>query len=88
MAADFELMLRFMEINKVTAEYIPNVLTRMRVGGHSQNIINIISGAKSIKKAFNKNKIKINTARYFLNRYASKVKEIFRARLSFGRKIE
>jgi len=87
-AADFELMLRFMEINKVTAEYIPNVLTRMRVGGHSQNIINIISGAKSIKKAFNKNKIKINTARYFLNRYASKVKEIFRARLSFGRKIE
>ena len=86
-AADFELMLRFLEINKVKAEYIPRVLTRMRVGGHSQNIKNIISGAKSIKKAFHKYKIKINTARYFLIRYASKLEELFRARLIFGRKI-
>jgi len=86
-AADFELMLRFMEVNKVKTEYIPIVLTRMRVGGHSQSIKNIISGAKSIKKAFYKHKIKINTARYFLNRYASKLIELFRARLRFGRKI-
>ena len=85
-AADFELMLRFMEINKVKVEYIPSVLTRMRVGGHSQNIKNVIRGAKSIKQAFHKNKIKINTTRYFLSRYGSKVKEILSAKLRSGRK--
>ena len=41
-SADFELMLRFMEKNKVSSSYINKTLTRMRVGGHSQNIKNIL----------------------------------------------
>lgn len=81
-SADFELMLRFMETNKVKAQYVSRVLTRMRVGGHSQSIKNILTGAQSIKKSFHKNKISINVTRYFFNRYLSKLKEIFISRLN------
>jgi glycosyltransferase len=34
-AADYELMLRFLEKNKITSHYIPDVLVKMRVGGIS-----------------------------------------------------
>jgi len=79
-SADFELMLRLMETNKVKVEYVNSVLARMRVGGHSQSIKNIIIGTQSIKKAFYKNKISINATLYFFNRYSSKVKDIFIAK--------
>ena len=79
-AADFELMLRFLEVGKIRAEHIPSVLTRQRVGGHSQSIKNIVRGAKSIKKAFQKNKIEINTARFFLYRYGAKLREVLNAK--------
>ena len=79
-AADFEFMLRLLEIKRLKSEYIPRVLTRMRVGGHSQKIKSIITGAKSIKKAFHKNEIEINIIRYFLYRYGSKLREIIKAK--------
>lgn len=34
-AADYELMLRFIEKNKITTHYIPEVLVKMRTGGKS-----------------------------------------------------
>ena len=33
LAADFELMLRFLEVHRVRARYIPRVLVKMRLGG-------------------------------------------------------
>lgn len=42
-AADYELMLRFLEINNVTTHYIPSVLIRMKLGGTSnKNLKNIV----------------------------------------------
>ena len=42
-AADYELILRFLGKQKITTHYIPNVLIKMRLGGISNgNIINII----------------------------------------------
>ena len=80
-SADFELMLRFMERYKVNSSYLRRTLSRMRVGGHSQNIMNIVKGAKSINKSFKKNKIKINIPYYFLIRYTSKIREIIAGKL-------
>jgi glycosyltransferase involved in cell wall biosynthesis len=36
-AADFELMLRFIEVNRVKTFYIPHVLVKMRLGGTTNN---------------------------------------------------
>jgi glycosyltransferase involved in cell wall biosynthesis len=45
-AADFELLFRFIELNKINTTYIPSPLVKMRVGGASNN---------SIKEIFKQN---------------------------------
>jgi len=40
-AADYELMLRFLERNKISTHYIPEVLVKMRIGGKSNSLRNI-----------------------------------------------
>jgi len=42
-AADYELMLRFLEKNKISTYYIPEVLVKMRLGGASnRSVLNLI----------------------------------------------
>lgn len=42
-AADYELMLRFLEIHKISTVYIPRVLVKMRWGGASnRNLMNLL----------------------------------------------
>ncbi len=38
-AADYELMLRFLVVHKITAAYIPRILVKMRVGGASNSTL-------------------------------------------------
>lgn len=60
-SADFELMLRFLEKHKISSSYIPQVLIKMRDGGESnRSIKNILLGNKNIRRAFDKNGIKIS----------------------------
>jgi glycosyltransferase involved in cell wall biosynthesis len=81
-SADFELMLRFLEKNKITSSYIPNVLVNMRVGGESgKSLSNIFIGNVNVLKAFKKNKIKINPLIYLFNRLAPKIISQIRSRL-------
>lgn len=48
-AADFELLFRFIEKNKVNTKYLPKVLIKMRLGGTTnKNISNIIRQNKEI----------------------------------------
>lgn len=57
-AADYELMLRFLVRHKLNAEYIPNVLVKMRNGGVSnQSIINRILANKMDRKAWQVNNL-------------------------------
>lgn len=78
-SADFELMLRFLEKNKVSTAYLPKVLVKMRVGGESnRSIKNIIEGNKSILKAFAKNEIKINKFTYLINRFIPKIIQVLK----------
>lgn len=54
--ADYEIMLRFIEKNKIKVGYIPKTLVRMRVGGASnQSIKNIIKANKECYKAWKDN---------------------------------
>ena len=73
-SADFELMLRFLEKYKISTVYIPSVFIRMRTGGESnRSIKNIITGNKSILKAFDKNGIKVNKFMYLFYRFVPKI---------------
>jgi len=60
-AADYELMLRFLKKHKISTQYIPEVLIKMRLGGASnKSIKNIIIKSFEDYKALKKNNV--NTA--------------------------
>lgn len=55
-SADFELMFRFIEKNRIKNAYIPHTLVKMRIGGESTgSIAKIIQGNKNVMRAFTKN---------------------------------
>ena len=86
-AADFELMLRFMKRQKVTWAYIPEILVRMRMGGHSnQSIKNIIRGNRECYDAFKVNKIPISRF-YFIKRMFRRISQYF-GRISASRLLD
>lgn len=56
LAADFELMLRFLERYRVATVYIPDVMVRMRLGGAtSQSMRNILRQNVEIYRSFRHN---------------------------------
>ena len=60
-AADYELMLRFLEKYNLKSIYIPEVLVKMRRGGNSsKNLLNYLGGLKEIYKAWEINNLKTN----------------------------
>jgi glycosyltransferase len=65
-AADYELMLRFLEKYKISSSYISEIFVKMRVGGESnQSIKNIIKANIESYKAWKVNDLKISSIRMF-----------------------
>jgi len=65
-AADYELMLRFLGKYKISSSYIPEIFVKMRTGGESnQSIKNIIIANIESYKAWKLNGLKINPIRMF-----------------------
>ncbi len=57
-AADYDLILRFLGVNGVSTTYLPQIITKMRVGGESnKSLKNILLKMKEDHKALKKNKI-------------------------------
>lgn len=80
-SADFELMLRFFEIGRITNRYLPYTLVKMRIGGESTgSLSNIIKGNKNVLKAFKKNGIKVPRF-YVFKRLLPKIKSVIAAKL-------
>lgn len=78
-SADFDMMLRLLEKNKISSEYFPKVLVKMRIGGESnKSLKNIIISYKSIMKSFEKNKIKVNKFTYPFYRLLPKIFQIIK----------
>lgn len=74
LAADFELMLRLFEKEKIHVEYLEKPTVKMRLGGASnESLSNIIKQNLEIIDAFKKNKFKINSIIYVLKRMYNKV---------------
>lgn len=66
-AGDFELMLRFLEKNKISSAYIPEVLVKMRMGGQSnKSIYNHLRAIWYSYKAFKINGLKISPLFLFI----------------------
>ena len=79
-AADYELMLRFLEKEKITSSYIPKVFVKMRIGGESnQSLKNIIQANLESYAAWKKNELYINSF-VFLLKPLSKIKQYYNKR--------
>lgn len=78
LAADFELMLRLLERDKITSAYLPEPIVRMRLGGATgKNIQNIIKQNIECFKAFKSNGLKVSPL-YPLYRLLPKLKQFFK----------
>lgn len=80
-SADFELMLRFIEKNQLSAIYVNRNFVRMRLGGESTGSISkIIQGNKNVLRAFQNNGLK-PAPFYLLRRLFPKVVDAIKTRL-------
>ena len=78
LAADFELMLRFVEKHHIKLHYLPEHLVKMRLGGAtSKNLHNIIQQDKECMKAFKENGLH-SSPFYLVYRMLPKIKQFFR----------
>jgi glycosyltransferase involved in cell wall biosynthesis len=75
-AADFELMLRFMERHNIKTGYLPKVIVRMRIGGKANNIFGILKGNMEILNAFRINQIPISPL-FFCIKPVAKFRQLF-----------
>lgn len=76
-AADFDLMMRFMEINQLKSEYLNLVAVNMKLGGESnRSFRNIKNASNEIKKSFKKYNLKPYKL-YILKRWFSKIAQRF-----------
>lgn len=80
-SADFDLMLRFLEIHRLNSSYLPVVLVKMLAGGASNGSLrNIYISHKNIHKSFRKNQISPKLF-YTLRRLLPKLLNTVRMRL-------
>lgn len=78
LAADFELMLRFVDGHKIKLVYLPECLVRMRLGGAtSKNLKNIYRQNVECYRAFRKNGLECSQF-YIVYRFLPKIKQFFR----------
>lgn len=58
-AADYELMLRFLEKYRIKGYYLPKFLVKMRIGGNANKLKNIIKGNLECIRAWKVNGLKM-----------------------------
>ena len=80
LAADFELMLRFLHCLRLKSVYIPHTLVKMRLGGATnKNLKNIFNQNVEIYRAGCKNNVPLGM-RYFSGKLYDRVKQHLRAK--------
>lgn len=77
-AADFELLMRFLLVNKINWKYLPVVTTKMRLGGKSTNYLKTAFSINTeLIRSCRENKISTNYFKIY-SRYFTKSMEFFR----------
>jgi glycosyltransferase involved in cell wall biosynthesis len=80
LAADFDLMMRFLEVGKVKSKYIPFILVRMRLGGASnQSWSNIFKQNKEIYLSMKKNGINFNLIKFWVHKILNRSRQYMTA---------
>lgn len=78
LAADFEIMLRFIEKHHISTFYLQESIVKMRLGGETnRSIKNIKKGNLECLRAFEINNIKVDKFLYPLYRLLPKLKQYF-----------
>ena len=73
LAADFELMIRFMCRYKIRTKYIPEVFVKMRIGGDTnKSMSNILKQNIEIYNALLKHNINVNAFYFFMNKFIAR----------------
>jgi len=75
-AADFELMLRFIEKHKIRIGYLPKVAVKMRTGGKSSLLSGIIRGNREIVSSFRLNNMRLSPW-FFICKPVLKFSQVF-----------
>ena len=77
-AADVELMIRFLEVHRVCAIYIPVVLVKMRMGGTTnRSLSNILKQNKEILRALKSHGLGSSIVRLISNKFISRGLQFF-----------
>ena len=64
-SADFDLMMRFIEINQINSKYINKKLVKMRTGGNSNGSLRIyLESHRQILSIFKKNTVRVNSIKF------------------------
>ena len=75
-AADFELMLRFIEKHQIKIGYLPKVIVNMRAGGKANILQGIIRGNWEIIKSFRLNGLRLSPG-FFILKPINKFSQLF-----------
>lgn len=75
-AADFELMLRFIEKHQINIGYLPKVIVKMRTGGKANTLRGIIRGNLEIIRSFRLNGIRLSPW-FFVLKPTAKILQFF-----------
>jgi len=76
-AADFELMLRFIEKHQIKVGYLPKVIVKMRTGGKANVLRGIIRGNWEIIRSFRLNGLRLSPWLFVL-KPITKMSQLFR----------
>ena len=76
-AADFELMLRFVEKYQIKIGYLPKVIVKMRAGGKANVLQGIIRGNREIVNSFRLNGLRLSPW-FFVYKPMAKMSQIFK----------
>ena len=78
-AADFELMARYLEVARITTCYIPEVLVKMRLGGTTNKSLgNILKQNGEIRQALRKLGLKFSLSKFLLPKLISRAMQFVR----------
>ena len=78
-AADFELMARYLEADGISSHYIPEVLVKMRLGGTTnRSLSNIFEQNIEIRRALAKNGLHFSLVSFVLNKLVTRAAQFVR----------
>lgn len=76
-AADFELMLRFIERHQIKVGYLPKIIVKMRTGGKANILRGMIRGNWEIMSSFRRNNFRLSPW-FFIFKPIAKIAQLFK----------